>query len=237
MSLERDLQAAVEAVNELWSDAEHNAELYRLFAASTSAERVAEILRALRDEVGGAIYLAAYDEGGVRVLAEASGPDAPPLHEWADFRAGAHALSFGKALLAQLGEDELREHLARHRPDRFTSRTITSERILRQKLRELPSPGLPSPFLDLQEYAFGWVSAAVPVSGTGRPTALAVYFPVAAAHLLRPASDLLAEAAADLRSHFASPITADPPRLPTPAAPTPAGVLPKLRPQAVKSST
>jgi DNA-binding IclR family transcriptional regulator len=223
MSLDRDLQAAVEAVNELWSDAERNAEDYRRFAAEVRRSRLTDVLLSLRDELGGSMYLAVYEEGEVRVLVEASGPVAPRLPEWVDFRSGAHALSFGKALLAQLGEDELRDHIARHPLARLTSRTTTSEKVLRRKLRELPAPGPPSPFLDLQEYSIGWVSAAIPVSGTDRPTALAVYFPLVAAHRLRAGGDRLAEAAVELRSVVESPVTADllRPRMPAVPAETP----------------
>ncbi|MFK0292893.1 IclR family transcriptional regulator C-terminal domain-containing protein [Streptomyces sp. NPDC090442] len=212
MSIDRALRSAVEAVGELWSDDDRNAERYRQFTASLRhrrLERPAEALHSLRDRVDGALYLAVYEEGEVRVRAQSSGPATPTLNEWVDFRHSAHAHSFGKALLAQLDEDGLRDHISRHRLARFTSRTITGEEALRRKLREASPPGAPSSFLDLGEYFVGWVSAAVPVSGAGRPAALAVYLPLEKAHLLRIAPYVLAEAAAKQQSAFVALLTGE----------------------------
>ncbi|MFF7535320.1 IclR family transcriptional regulator C-terminal domain-containing protein [Streptomyces bobili] len=210
MSIDRDLQSAVEAVNELWSDDRWNAERYRQFTASVprrKLERLTTALHSLRDTVDGAMYLAVYEEGEVQVVAQSSGPTAPPLPEWVAFREAAHALSFGKALLAQLDEDELHDHISRHRLGRLTSQTITSESTLRQRLQGMPT-GVP--FLDLREYAAGWVSAAMPVSGAGRPAALAVYMTTSHAHRLRSASDILAGAAVTLDLVLSPPITGEP---------------------------
>ncbi|WAU78525.1 hypothetical protein O1Q96_01480 (plasmid) [Streptomyces sp. Qhu-G9] len=197
MNIDRGLRAAVEAVDELWSGEEEIAERYRLFLTSLQPRpltgaviaSIGRVLDGLRDEVGASLYFAVYEEGEVRVVAESSGPTAPPLIEWVDFRQTAHAHSFGKCLLAQLDEDTRRDHLARHRMGRLTSRTITSERLLAHKLLK-PSPQA-SPFLDLQEYSVGWVSAAVSVGAASRIGAVAAYLPVAMAHRLRNVGDTL----------------------------------------------
>ncbi|MFG2141058.1 IclR family transcriptional regulator C-terminal domain-containing protein [Streptomyces sp. NPDC048650] len=197
MSIDRRLRAAVEAVDELWSGAEETAERGRLFLTSLQPHPLPEpvtasigrLLDGLREEVGASLYCAVYEEGEVRVVAQSSGPNTPPVTEWVDFARSAHAHSFGKCLLAQLDEDALRDHLARHRPARLTSRTLTHERLLVHQLHT-PSPW-PSPFLDLQEYSMGWVSAAVSIGGGGRIGAVAAYLPLAMAHRLRGVGETL----------------------------------------------
>ncbi|WP_371525032.1 hypothetical protein OG302_01975 [Streptomyces sp. NBC_01283] len=196
MSIERRLRAAVEAVDELWSGEEEAAERYRLFLTSLQPGPLPDPVRAsigrlldgLREEVGAALYFAVYEEGEVRVVTESAGPTTPAVSEWVEFAQTAHAHSFGKCLLAQLDADARRDHFVRHRTARLTSRTITDERVLVHKLLK-DSPG--SLFLDLQEYAVGSVSVAVPVGAAGRIGAVAAYLPVEMAHRLRTVGDTL----------------------------------------------
>ncbi|MFJ3169889.1 IclR family transcriptional regulator C-terminal domain-containing protein [Streptomyces roseus] len=197
MNIDRRLRAAVEAVDELWSGEEEIAERYRLFLTSLQPRplpdaviaSIGRVLEGLRDEVGASLYFAVYEEGEVRVIADSSGPAAPPLTEWADFRQSAHAHSFGKCLLAQLDEETLCDHLTRHGMARLTSRTITSERLL---VHELLKPSAQaSPFLDLQEYSLGWVSAAVSVGAASCNGAVAAYLPLEMAHRLGSVGDTL----------------------------------------------
>ncbi|MFC8361855.1 IclR family transcriptional regulator C-terminal domain-containing protein [Streptomyces griseorubiginosus] len=143
------------------------------------------MLEGLRDEVGASLYFAIYEEGEVRVIAESSGPTAPPVTEWMDFRQSAHAQSFGQCPLAQLDEDTLRDHLTRHRTARLTSRTITNERHLVNKL--LKPSAQAAPFLDLQECGVGWVS----VGAAGCNGSVAAYLPMTMAHRLRSVGDTL----------------------------------------------
>ncbi|MDH6226854.1 MULTISPECIES: IclR family transcriptional regulator C-terminal domain-containing protein [Streptomyces] len=147
----------------------------------------------LRDDVGAAIYLSRYDDGEVRVTQCAAGPGAPAVNEWVDFRWAAHASAVGKSLLGQLDRDGRRDHLARHRMARLTSRTITSERLLLSHLDAQPPS---TPVLDLQEYAVGTVCAAVAFSAGERVGSLALSMPVSQAHRLRRAADRLHQEAA-----------------------------------------
>ncbi|MFE0173339.1 IclR family transcriptional regulator C-terminal domain-containing protein [Streptomyces sp. NPDC059002] len=197
MNIDRRLRAAVEAVDELWQGEEETAQRYRLFLTSLPSRPLPDavtasidrVLQGLRDEIGASMYFAVYEEGEVQVVAESSGPTAPPVTEWVDFRQSAHAHSFGKCLLAQLDEDALRDHLARHKMARLTSRTITSERLL---LHKLLTPSSQPPFyLDLQEYSVGWASAAVSVSAADRIGSVAAYLPLEKAHRLRAVADTL----------------------------------------------
>ncbi|MET8117184.1 IclR family transcriptional regulator [Streptomyces prasinus] len=142
----------------------------------------------LRDRVGAAVYMSRYVDGEVKVTQYAAGPAAPKVHEWVDFRDAAHATAIGKSLLTQLDHEGRREHLARHRTVRLTSRTITSDEVLLSRLASHPPT---VPVLDLQEYAIGTVCAAVPVTAGSSVGCLALSLPVEHAHRLRQAADAL----------------------------------------------
>ncbi|MFG2987307.1 IclR family transcriptional regulator C-terminal domain-containing protein [Streptomyces sp. NPDC048258] len=110
------------------------------------------------------------------------------MHEWVDFREAAHASAVGKALLVQLGQDERRDHLQRHRMERFTPHTITSQEVLFHEL-DTRHPG--QPLLDLQEYALGTVCAAVPIRTGAEPECVALSSPSPDPHRLRQAAHIL----------------------------------------------
>lgn len=142
----------------------------------------------LRDSVGAAVYLSRYVDGEVSVTQYADSPATPKVNEWVDFRYSAHATAVGKSLLTQLDHEGRRDHLARHRPARLTSRTITSDRLLLSKLAAQPPT---VPVLDLQEYAVGTVCAAVPLTAGSTAGCLALSLPLEHAHRLRRAADTL----------------------------------------------
>lgn len=71
-------------------------------SGSTASALLRETLAFLRDEVGAAVYVAAYTDGEVSITQHADSPTAPAVHEWVDFREAAHASAVGKALLVQL---------------------------------------------------------------------------------------------------------------------------------------
>ncbi|WP_329317575.1 IclR family transcriptional regulator [Streptomyces sp. NBC_01262] len=156
-------------------------------------EKIKNVLTALRDEVGAAVYFSRYDDGEVRIIDFADGPNAPRVNEWVDFRSAAHASAVGKCLLTQLDHNARRDHLSRHKIVRLTSRTTTSERVLLTKLESQPAT---APTLDLQEYAVGTVCAAIPITIGKTAGCLALSLPVTEAHRLRPAADTLNERAA-----------------------------------------
>ncbi|GAA3076368.1 hypothetical protein GCM10020254_20400 [Streptomyces goshikiensis] len=88
------------------------------------------------------MYLSRYAEGEVLITQMADGPGTPPVREWVDFRAAAHASAVGKCLLTQLDHDGRADHVARHRPARLTPRTITDSRTLFSAL-DAVAPGAP----------------------------------------------------------------------------------------------
>ncbi|WP_327290995.1 IclR family transcriptional regulator [Streptomyces sp. NBC_01198] len=157
------------------------------------AEKLRTILVELRDEVGAAVYFSRYDDGEVRIVDFADGPNAPKVNEWVDFRSAAHASAVGKCLLSQLDHNSRLEHLSRHRPARLTSRTEIDDRALLNKLERQPAS---VPTLDLQEYAVGTVCAAIPVTIGTTVACLALSMPLAEAHRLKPAVDTLNQRAA-----------------------------------------
>ncbi|MFE2047297.1 IclR family transcriptional regulator [Streptomyces sp. NPDC059459] len=166
--------------------------LDRLGAARGREEAVREQLQRtldrLRDSVGAAVYISRYVDGEVSVTQYADGPATPKVNEWVDFRVSAHATAVGKSLLTQLDHAGRRDHLARHKMARLTSRTITSDKLLLSRLESQPPT---VPVLDLQEYAVGTVCAAVPITAGSAVGCLALSLPVEHAHRLRRAADEL----------------------------------------------
>ncbi|MFF0186005.1 IclR family transcriptional regulator [Streptomyces sp. NPDC005244] len=173
------------------------ASLSRLGTAEGRDQAVRETLQQtldrLRDSVGAAVYVSRYIDGEVHVTHYAESPATPAVNEWVDFRSAAHASAVGKSLLGQLDHNGRRDHLARHRMARLTSRTITSERLLLSRLDSQPAT---VPVLDLQEYAIGTVCAAVPITAGSSVGCLALSLPVEHAHRLRRAADTLNRGAA-----------------------------------------
>ncbi|WP_030868873.1 IclR family transcriptional regulator [Streptomyces sp. NRRL S-37] len=151
-------------------------------------EKLQRTLDRLRDRVGAAVYLSRYVDGEVKVTQYADGPTTPKVNEWVDFRYSAHATAMGKSLLTQLDHDARRDHLARHRMARLTSRTITSDTLLLSRLAAQPPT---VPVLDLQEYAVGTVCAAVPITAGSSVGCLSLSLPLAHAHRLRQAAETL----------------------------------------------
>ncbi|MFG2308458.1 IclR family transcriptional regulator [Streptomyces sp. NPDC048566] len=173
------------------------ASLSRLGSAEGRDQAVRDTLQQtldrLRDSVGAAVYVSRYIDGEVQVTQYADSPATPAVNEWVDFRSSAHASAVGKSLLGQLDHAGRRDHLARHRMARLTSRTITSERLLLSRLDSQPAT---VPVLDLQEYAIGTVCAAVPLTAGSAAGCLALSLPVEHAHRLREAADTLNREAA-----------------------------------------
>ncbi|MET8689015.1 IclR family transcriptional regulator C-terminal domain-containing protein [Streptomyces sp. NPDC004732] len=156
-------------------------------------EKLQRTLDGLRDSIGAAVYISRYVDGEVRVTEFAAGPRTPAVNEWVDFRSSAHASAVGKSLLTQLDVNGRRDHLSRHKMARLTSRTITNERVLLNRLASQPAT---VPILDLQEYAVGTVCAAVPITAGSAVGCLALSLPVEHAHRLREAADTLNRGAA-----------------------------------------
>ncbi|WP_052848316.1 IclR family transcriptional regulator [Streptomyces avicenniae] len=156
-------------------------------------QKLQQALDALRDAVGAAVYLGRYTDGELEVTHTSQAPALPTVNEWVDFRSAAHATAIGKCLLGQLDHDGRRDHLARHKAARLTSRTITDPRVLLSALDRQPAT---MPVLDIQEYAVGTLCAAVPLTAGSAVGCLALSLPVGQAHRLRKAAEALNRQAA-----------------------------------------
>ncbi|WP_059012328.1 IclR family transcriptional regulator [Streptomyces specialis] len=156
-------------------------------------ERLQQALDALRDSLDAAVYLAHYADGELEITHTSESARTPAVNEWGGFRAAAPATAIGKCLLSQLDHDGRRDHLARHRAARLTSRTITDQRVLLSALDRQPAT---MPVLDLQEYAVGTLCAAVPLTAGSPAGCLALSLPLDQAHRLRLAAETLNRQAA-----------------------------------------
>ncbi|MER5639623.1 helix-turn-helix domain-containing protein [Kitasatospora sp. NPDC002227] len=144
----------------------------------------------LGEELGAAVYFAVYRDGEVRVVDVVAGPGRPAVAEWADFRATAHAHAVGLCLLSQLGEQERRDHLARHPPEGLTPATVTDRAAV---LRRLAAVGPTRPVLERQEYQPGTVCAAVPITVGAVVATMALSLPLSQSARLPAAAERLRE--------------------------------------------
>lgn len=125
--------------------------------------QVRAALADLRDALCAAAYLCVYEEGEIRIIEIADGPRAPRVDLWVGLNDTAHATAIGKCVLAQLGSDERREHLARHPMVDLTPNTITHAAELERRLDA-------SVAIDVEEYILGTGCAAVPVTDAAGTT-------------------------------------------------------------------
>ncbi|MCV2489148.1 helix-turn-helix domain-containing protein [Geodermatophilus sp. YIM 151500] len=132
----------------------------------TAARVVAQTrpaLEWLRDELGGAVYLARFTDGEVVVAEIVDSPRAPRVDLWVGIHDAAHATALGKCLLGHLPAAAREDYLAGHPLHDLTPRTVVDRRRLR-----LPAPGELA--VDAGEYAVGVTCLAAPVL-TGRDVA------------------------------------------------------------------
>jgi IclR family transcriptional regulator, acetate operon repressor len=120
-------------------------------------------LEGLRDELGGAVYLARYVDGEVVVTEIVDSGRAPRIDLWVGIHDAAHATALGKCILGQLPDAERDDYLVRHPLHGLTPRTVVDRRRLR-----LPAPGEVA--VDAGEYALAvccLAAAVVTPDGTG----------------------------------------------------------------------
>ncbi|MDH6537499.1 hypothetical protein [Streptomyces sp. SPB4] len=152
------------------------------------AGQLRRTLALARDGAGAAVYLGRYAEGEVRITRTADGPGAPPVREWVDFRAAAHAGAVGACPPPRPGHRDRADLTARPRPARPAARPVTDARTLFGALDAL-APG--APVFDLREYSPGVVCAAVPIAAGAAAASLALSLPSGHAHRLRSATEAL----------------------------------------------
>ncbi|MFG2224753.1 IclR family transcriptional regulator [Streptomyces sp. NPDC048644] len=150
--------------------------------------QLAEALAVVSKKLNAAVYFAVYREGEVEVLAVSNEPGRPPVEEWVDFRATAHAHAIGQCLLAQLDEAARKEHLSRYPVQSITPFSVRTEDDL---LHRLDTVRRGQVAYEHQEYALGTVCSAIPVQVGSAVAALAVSLPAGELHRLRSVTDRL----------------------------------------------
>jgi DNA-binding IclR family transcriptional regulator len=141
----------------------------------------------LRDELGGAVYLARYVDGEIVVGEIVDSVRAPRIDLWVGVHDAAHATALGKCILGQLPEDDRDEYLARHPLHDLTPRTVVDRRRLR-----FPAPG--DVAVDDGEYAVGVCCLAAPVAAAGGTGAVGVVSSASAVRLASTRRTVLAGA-------------------------------------------
>jgi DNA-binding IclR family transcriptional regulator len=128
----------------------------------------------LRDELGGAVYLARYVDGEVVVAEIVDSARAPRIDLWVGIHDAAHATALGKCILGQLPESGRADYLSRHPLHDLTPRTVVDRRRLR-----LPTGDELA--VDDGEYALGVSCVATPVLTGTDVASIAVVTPPATA--------------------------------------------------------
>jgi IclR family acetate operon transcriptional repressor len=141
----------------------------------------------LRDELGGAVYLARYVDGEIVVAEIVDSARAPRIDLWVGVHDAAHATALGKCILGQLPDSAREDYLARHPLHDLTPRTVADRRRLR-----LPSPGQVA--VDDGEYAVGVCCLAAAVATLDGMGAVAVVSAPSEVHEAGPRRTLLAGA-------------------------------------------
>ena len=119
----------------------------------------------LRDELGGAVYLARWTDGEIVVTEIVDSARAPRIDLWVGLHDAGHATALGKCILGQLPPDDRDDYLSRHPLQDLTPRTVVDRRRLL-----LPRPDEIA--VDDGEYAVGvsCLAAAAPTPEASAPS-------------------------------------------------------------------
>ncbi|WP_114950929.1 IclR family transcriptional regulator domain-containing protein [Sphingosinicella terrae] len=142
------------------------------FLASMNIEEVAgPHLQAVRDETGDSSSMAVLSGHDILYIAHVSTNRRIRLGAGVGTRFPAYATSLGKVLLAFQDDTDLAAYLDAAELPRLTENTITSAKVLRNRLREIRADGFASA---QDELDYGIVSVAVPVFDKDRRVAAAI---------------------------------------------------------------
>jgi DNA-binding IclR family transcriptional regulator len=141
-----------------------SSKLLRLANQAVQGLRIREVsmipLRQLCLNTGFSVHMAILEWPEAVLIAKIDPPGAPPLSTWMGRRMELHCTGVGKALLASLPEDELRNLLAERVFSRHNENTITSNRRLLQEAESIRAKGFA---LDDEEDEVGFRCIGVPV--------------------------------------------------------------------------
>jgi len=140
--------------------------------AGLPAWRLRPTLTTLRDELSAACYLAVYREGEIELVDIVDSPQHPRTDLWVGLHDAGHATALGKAILAEMSDDQRADYLARHALADLTPHTVTNPAVLRTRLTD--PTGLA---VDAGEYHLGVVCVSAPIRTAGGIAAVAVSAP------------------------------------------------------------
>jgi IclR family transcriptional regulator, acetate operon repressor len=142
----------------------HRMDAVRQHGAATRAVTQARpAMEWLRDELGGAVYLARYVDGEILVAEIVDSARAPRIELWVGVHDAAHATAIGKSILGQLSAAAREDYFGRHPLHDLTPRTVVDRRRLRLPVGDELAR-------DDGEYAIGVCCLAAPlgtVDGVG----------------------------------------------------------------------
>jgi DNA-binding IclR family transcriptional regulator len=149
--------------------------LLRLANQALQGIRVREVaivvLRQLALSTGLSVHMAILEWPEAVLIAKIDPPGAPPLSTWMGRRMELHCTGVGKALMASLAEDELRNLLDGRVFSRHNENTITSNRRLLQEAESIRQKGFA---LDDEEDEVGFRCIGVPVQDEDGATVAAI---------------------------------------------------------------
>lgn len=135
------------------------------------ADRARPYMQRVRDAVDETVQLAVLDGRYNVYVAKVDGTQRLVLASEVGRRLQAHATGLGKALLAGLTPEELRNRLGDQELERFTPHTVTDRSVLEQELAAVRREGYAE---DHEEYTTGVRCVAVPVYDHSGRTAAAI---------------------------------------------------------------
>ncbi|MFE0104852.1 helix-turn-helix domain-containing protein [Streptomyces sp. NPDC059009] len=127
-------------------------------------------------------YAALYRDGEVEVFARSRNTPEALTATPVLFGSAAHAHAAGQCLLARLTDAQRRDHFRRHPVFPLTPYTVPDTGTALRRLSEI-TPF--QPVVEVQEFAMGYASAAVPISVGGAFAAISLCVPANRAHQLR----------------------------------------------------
>ncbi|MED5052140.1 IclR family transcriptional regulator [Anoxybacillus rupiensis] len=128
-------------------------------------------LKELEKETNEVIHLVVYDQGEVIYIEKLEGTETLRMHSKVGRRAPMHCTAVGKAILAHLPADVVRDILERKGLPRHTDQTITDQNAFLQELAQVKQKGYA---LDLEENEYGIRCIAVPIFAHGGKVVAAV---------------------------------------------------------------
>jgi DNA-binding IclR family transcriptional regulator len=166
----------------------------RLMSGLPLTDLAREHLRGLADRTGETANLATLDDGEVLYLASETGTHLLTLRGHAGLRLPVHCTALGKALLAQLPDEEARRAAGAAPYRAFTDRTITAWGPLRASLERVRREGVAH---SRDEFEVGLRSIAVPLSLAERGGSVAINVSLPTS---RAGRDALTEISRELRA-------------------------------------